>query len=623
MHFFVLMLALLGWMADAAPAAADVRAANPHPVANDAQPHEAEPQPHRGGQPNIDLILTLTGGLAAALVLGYITQQLQLSPIVGYLLAGIAVGPHTPGFEADLHLAEQMAEIGVILLMFGVGLHFHLKELLAVRSVAVPGALVQSITATVLGALAGRLFGWDWSISFVFGGAISVASTVVLVRVLSDNRALHTRVGHVAVGWLVVEDLLTVVALVLLPSLFGNDAQGGWGVAIALGLALVKMGTLVAVVFVVGGRLVPWLLDRVASTRSRELFTLTVLVIALGIAVGSATVFGVSMALGAFLAGMIVGRSEFSLRAASEALPMRDAFAVLFFVSVGMLLDPRQLLESPMVILCTLAIVLVAKPASAMLIVLLMRYPLKVALSVSIALAQIGEFSFILATLGKQLKIVPDVMADEVINTLVAAAIVSITLNPLLYRMVGPIDQWLLSWKKTPAQQPVAKPDQEEASEESPRHRAIVVGYGPVGKTVTQLLLDNGITPTVIELNHETVRRIKTFDVAAIYGDASRPDVLVEAGIAEAENLILSSGTSQTDEEIIRRAKELNPKIRILARSQYVRELPKLRHAGAEEVFSGEGEVAMAMTMAILRRLGATPEQIDRERERVTSEFLK
>jgi CPA2 family monovalent cation:H+ antiporter-2 len=280
---------------------------------------------------NIDLILTLTGGLAAALVLGYITHLMRLSPIVGYLLSGIAVGPHTPGFEADLHLAEQMAEIGVILLMFGVGLHFHLKELLAVRHLAIPGALVQSITATLLGALVGRLFGWEWSTSLVFGGAISVASTVVLIRVLSDNRALHTRTGHIAVGWLVVEDLFTVVALVLLPSLFGKQAAGGWeGVALALGIAMLKMGVLVGLTFVVGGRVVPWLLECIARTRSRELFTLSVLVIALGIAVGSAKVFGVSMALGAFLAGMIVGRSEFSLRAASEALPMRDAFAVLF-----------------------------------------------------------------------------------------------------------------------------------------------------------------------------------------------------------------------------------------------------------------------------------------------------
>lgn len=574
---------------------------------------------HASGQTHsLDVIMTLTGGLAAALVLGYITQLLRLSPIVGYLLAGIVIGPYTPGFAGDLSIAEQLAEIGVILLMFGVGLHFHFKELLAVKNVAVPGALVQSFVATVCGVLAARMFGWSWSAGLVFGGSISVASTVVLIRVLSDNRDLHTRAGHIAVGWLVVEDLLTVVALVLLPAVFGDEPAGLSELAIALGIAALKITALVATVFIVGGRVIPWMLERVAATRSRELFTLTVLVVALGIAVGSAQIFGVSMALGAFLAGMIVGRSEFSLRAASEALPMRDAFAVLFFVSVGMLFDPMQLLESPVIICTTLAIVLVAKPLSALLIVLVLGYPTRVAISVSVALAQIGEFSFILATLGKHLGIV----SDEVINTLVAAALVSITLNPLLYRMVGPLESWLKKRSGRKHEGLADLDDDHDTEESSPRHRAVVVGYGPVGQTVTQLLLDNGIEPTVVELNHETVRRLKTFDVHAIYGDASRPEVLMEAGVQDAENLILSSGTSSADEEIVRRAKELNPSIRVLARSQYVRELPKLRQAGAEQVFSGEGEVALAMTVSILQRLGATGEQIDRERERVANTFL-
>ena len=294
----------------------------------------------------LDLILTLTGGLAAALVCGYVTFRLGLSPIVGYLLAGFVVGPNTPGFVAERHLADQLAEIGVILLMFGVGLQFHLEELLAVRRVAVPGALGQSLVATLLGTLVGVACGWGWSAGLVFGLAISVASTVVLMRVLADNGDLHTPAGHIAVGWLVVEDLFTVLVLVLLPAVFGPGGGVG-GVALAVGLAVVKVAVMVALTFVLGGRLIPWLLERAAATRSRELFTLTVLVLALGIAVGSAKLFGVSMALGAFLAGMVVGRSEFSLRAATEALPMRDAFAVLFFVSVGMLFDPRYLLESP------------------------------------------------------------------------------------------------------------------------------------------------------------------------------------------------------------------------------------------------------------------------------------
>lgn len=353
---------------------------------------------------NLDLILTLTGGLTAAFILGYITHRLGLSPIVGYLLAGIVVGPFTPGFVADRHLAEQLAEVGVILLMFGVGLQFHLDELLAVRRVAVPGAIVQSAAATLLGALAVRQFGWDWGAGIIFGLAISVASTVVLVRVLADNGDLHTPSGHIAVGWLVVEDLFTVLVLVLMPPLFGDDGDpGAADILVALGLTVVKVSLLVAFTFAVGGRVIPWLLGRVAAAQSRELFTLAVLIIALGIAVGSVKVFGVSMALGAFLAGMVVGRSEFSLRAASDALPMKDAFAVLFFVSVGMLFDPPQLLQMPGLIAATTAIVLIGKPLAAFAVVLLLRYPPRVAFAVSVALAQIGEFSFMLSSLAQSL----------------------------------------------------------------------------------------------------------------------------------------------------------------------------------------------------------------------------
>jgi CPA2 family monovalent cation:H+ antiporter-2 len=546
-------------------------------------------------------------------VLGYITQQLRLSPIVGYLLAGVAVGPATPGFAADAAIAEQLAEIGVILLMFGVGLHFHFRELLAVRHVAVPGALVQSGVATLLGALAGRMLGWEWSTSIIFGGAVSVASTVVLIRVLTDNRDLHTRTGHIAVGWLVVEDLLTVVALVLLPALVGPTALSASGIAAALALAAAKMAVLVVLTVVVGGRVIPWIMERIAATRSRELFTLAVLVIALGIAVGSAKLFGVSMALGAFLAGMVVGRSEFSLRAASDALPMRDAFAVLFFVSVGMLFDPAALLQSPWAIAAALAIVLVAKPLAALAIVLALGYPRRVAVPVAVALAQIGEFSFILASLGTQLGVMP---ADAV-NTLVATAIVSITLNPLLYRSIDVWERWLVRRLPTADQTGAEEP----AAEQAPVQRAIVVGYGPVGQTVTQLLLDNEIEPTVIELNLDTVRRLKAFDVRAIYGDASRPEVLTEAGAAQAANLILTSATGSLDEEVIRRAKEINPGIHVLARTQYVRELPKLQRAGAEDVFAAEGEVALAFAVRILERLGASGEQIDRERQRVEATF--
>jgi CPA2 family monovalent cation:H+ antiporter-2 len=365
-----------------------------------------------------DLILTLTGGLGAALVLGYITHRLGLSPIVGYLLAGTLVGPYTPGFVADAALAEQLAEIGVILLMFGVGLQFHIEELLAVRRVAVPGAVAQSGVATILGVLLARAFGWEWSAGLIFGMALAVASTVVLVRVLADNNDLHTQAGHIAVGWLVVEDLFTVVALVLIPALFG-PATTDTPLWLTLGITAVKVVVLIAFTAFVGTRVIPRVLDYVANTRSRELFTLTVLVIALGIAVGSALIFSVSMALGAFLAGMVVGRSDYSLRAASEALPMRDAFAVLFFVSVGMLLDPESLIESPGLVIGALGVVLVGKPLIAFLFVWAMKYPLRVSLTVGIALAQIGEFSFILATLGREL----GVLTTAATNALVATSI--------------------------------------------------------------------------------------------------------------------------------------------------------------------------------------------------------
>jgi CPA2 family monovalent cation:H+ antiporter-2 len=387
----------------------------------------------------LDLLSTLTGGLAAALIFGYVTHRLGLSPIVGYLLAGVAVGPNTPGFVADRHLAEQLAEVGIILLMFGVGLHFHFKELLAVRRIAVPGAIVQSLLATLLGAVTGWAFGWGWSAGVVYGLAISVASTVVLVRVLADHNDLHTPTGHIAVGWLVVEDLFTVVVLVLLPALFGKQGPGVGGLSLALVLTALKIGLLVGVTFVLGGRVIPWLLGRVAATGSRELFTLTVLVVALGIAVGSAKLFGVSMALGAFLAGMVVGRSDFSLRAATEVLPMRDAFAVLFFVATGMLFDPRSVLDAPWLLSVTIAIVMLGKPLAALGIVLALGYPIRVALAVAVALAQIGEFTFMLAALGKSVGVCP----EPATNALVGAAIVSIALNPLLYGQVDRIETWL------------------------------------------------------------------------------------------------------------------------------------------------------------------------------------
>jgi K+:H+ antiporter len=565
---------------------------------------------------DLPLIATLAGGLGAALVAGYITERLHLSPIVGYLLAGIAVGPHTPGFIADTHLAEQLAEVGVILLMFGVGLQFHLDELLAVRRVAIPGAVAQSVSATALGAGVAHLFGWDWSAAIVFGIALAVASTVVLIRVLSDNRELHTPTGHIAVGWLVVEDLFTVLVLVVLPAVFGTattDRASGTAaaaLALALGLTLLKVGGLAVFTLAVGGRIIPRLLDRIARTRSRELFTLTVLVIALGIAVGSTAIFGVSMALGAFLAGMVVGRSEYSLRAASEALPMRDAFAVLFFVSVGMLLDPRYLLEAPGLIVAALAVVVIGKPLAAIAVVRLMGYPMRVALAIGVALAQIGEFSFILGSLGRDLGILP----ANAMNALVAVAIASIVINPLLYRWVPPLA------KRTQAGR-VEIADQRRPPSPA-THRAVVVGYGPTGRTVTRLLRENAIEPTVVELNIDTVRALEQEDgVTGVYGDASQREVLKGAGADTAGSLILTTDLASA-EEVIRVAREMNPNLYVLSRTANLRDLPVLRKAGAAGAFSGEGEVALALTEALLQRLGATPDQIDRERQRVHDELF-
>ncbi|MEO8679012.1 MAG: cation:proton antiporter [Vicinamibacterales bacterium] len=569
---------------------------------------------------NLDLILTLTGGLSAALLLGYLTHRLGMSPIVGYLLGGTLLGPHTPGFVANTHLAEEMAEIGVILLMFGVGLQFHLKELLAVRRVAVPGAILHSLVAAALGYGIGIAAGWSWQGALIFGVALSVASTVVLIRVLADQRDLHTQTGHIAVGMVVVEDLFTVAALVILPTLLG-PATSAAHIGAMLGVTAAKVIALLGFTALVGTRVIPFLLDRVAATRSRELFTLTVLVIALGIAVGSSLVFDVSMALGAFLAGMVVGRSEYSLRAASDALPMRDAFAVLFFVSVGMLLDPLALLDAPWVFLATFAVVVIGKSAVALVIMRVMRYPFRVALGVSVALSQIGEFTFILSTLGKSL----GVLTADATNALVGVSILSIVVNPLLYRSVPAIERWA---RTRPRLWRILNPsdDAEPAADARPRADdrpgAVVIGYGPTGRTVVRLLRGNTIEPAVVEMNMDTVRELRSQGLTAVYGDASHPDTLSSAGAAHARVLILTSPDITNAAEVIRAARELNPKIRVLARTAYLRDIDALKAAGADEVFSGEGEVAFAFADTILRGLGATPEQIDRERARVHADLF-
>lgn len=572
---------------------------------------------------NTDLIITLTVGLTVGLIFGYITNRLRLSPIVGYLLAGVVIGPFTPGYIADLVIAQQLAEIGVMLLMFGVGLHFHLKDLLAVKSVAIPGAIAQIAVATLLGYLVANYFDWTFQTGIIFGLALSVASTVVLTRVLVDNRALHSPTGHVAIGWLIVEDIFTVIALVLLPIFFGSQSADA-NLPVALGIVALKFLGLAAAILILGAKVIPWLFTRVAESYSQELFTLTVLVTALGIAVGSAMVFDVSMALGAFLAGMVVGKSEFSQRAASEALPLRDAFAALFFVSVGMLLDPHILIDNIWIVLATLFVVIVGKGVAAFLIVILLGYPIAVALGVSVALAQIGEFSFILASVGKDL----GVFSELATNTLVAVAIISITLNPILYCAVKHVDKWIASKPRLYALLTIClnKRLPDEVINPDPyrrygQHHAIIVGFGPIGRIVSRLLQDNGLTTAVIELNLETARELNEQGLQAVYGNAEKRETLLAAGVEKAKTLVISASSVTSAEEVVRVSKELNPSINIIARTAYLKDLVNLKISGCEAVYSGEGEVALALVGEVLRSLGATEEQVQREQRRTKKEL--
>jgi CPA2 family monovalent cation:H+ antiporter-2 len=572
---------------------------------------------------NLALILTLAAGFIGALTFGYVTHRLGWSPIVGYLLAGVLVGPHTPGFVADKHLADQLAEVGVILLMFGVGLHFHLKDLLAVRTVAIAGAICQSTITTFLGAAAGTIFGWDWSAGIVFGLALSVASTVVLTRVLADNDDLQSPTGRIAIGWLVMEDIFTVFVLVLLPVIVVASAVDQTrSVPVAFAAAALKLAAFVAFTLVAGGRFIPWVLNKIADTHSRELFTLSVLAITLGIAVGSTYVFGVSMALGAFLAGMVVGQSDFSARAGAEALPMRDAFAVMFFLSVGMLLDPWQVMAAPVLILATLAIVMLGKPLAAIIIVALLGYSSRIGLGVAIALAQIGEFSFLLAVLGRDLGVLPDAS----MNPIVAAAIVSIMLNPMLYRTLDSLEAFLLRhprlWRLLNRRGDGELATTVTETHPTPAYQAVVVGYGPIGRTIARVLRARGIEPTIIEMNVETFRSLRRQGYRAVYGDANQPNVLEQAGIANARTIILSASGSAGAAEAIREARKINPRIHVVARADYLGQAESLLKAGANEIVSGEGEVVLAMTDSILRQLGATPDQLDEERARIRAELF-
>ncbi|HOD07376.1 MAG TPA: cation:proton antiporter [Myxococcota bacterium] len=531
---------------------------------------------------NLAILVTFAVGLGAALVFGYIAQRIKLSPIVGYLLAGILVGPFTPGIVVDHGITEQFAEIGVILMLFGIGLRFHLDELIAVWKTAVPGALIQSSVSTAVLAGIMHIFGMDWVHGIILGMAVSVASTVVMALVLNERHDLHARIGHIAIGWTVVEDILTVAMLLLLPIVFSkNGAGSAQQAAVALGMAAAKIIGLVGVVFILGRWVIPWLLDKIALTRSRELFTLAVLVLAIGIAIGSATVFGVSVALGAFLAGLAVGRSEFATRASGDAVPMRDAFTVLFFVSIGMLFNPKSLLEAPLLIGMVLLVVIGVKPLVAILTMRLLKHPWTTAIPVGAAFSQVGEFSFILGSVAKSL----DLIDGAAFDAIVAASIISITLNPMIYGTLRNLASRIGRGTPTDTTHELVKVD---------HHRTILVGYGPVGQIVCRLLKERGHHVTIIDLNHETIRKLKAAGLTAIYGDILQAGTLETAGIATAGSLILSADIEDAS-ELIRNARAMNPRVRILARCTHLRDTSRLKAAGADVVAAGEAEVGVAL----------------------------
>lgn len=550
---------------------------------------------------NIDVIITLIGGLSVALFFGLLSKYLKLSPIVGYIFAGILVN-FIPNIHIDFDTASQFAEIGVILLMFSVGLNSHIKDLIAVKNVAIPGAISQIVITTIASMLLAHVIGWDFKAGLIFGISISVASTVVLMRVLSDNRVLHTKIGHTAVGWLVVEDLFTILVLVLLPAIFSPNISNANLLPI-FGLTILKLIFLTVFTLFVGGKLIPYFLTFISKTGSRDLFTLSVLTLAIGIAFGSAHFFDASMALGAFLAGIVVGQSDFSARAASEALPIKDIFAVLFFVSVGMLLDVNELKNSCQLMFLTLFIILIIKPLIAFLVVIFLKKPLKQAISIGVALAQTGEFSFILASLGTSLNILP----KEAYCAIIASSIISITLNPILFKAINPFVKFL-NKKGTDTNQ--TKKQNENSidfiNNETEQDSIIVVGYGPVGQAVTKILNDKGISVNIIELNIDTVKKINSNNsgcLKALYGDAMQREVLINAGINNARAFIISS-TLASSKEITEIVKSLNPNIQILVNTSYINDVEILKEKGADIVFSGELAVSQILSNYIFNEFG-------------------
>ena len=550
------------------------------------------------------LIATIVAGLGLAFILGTLAQRFRVSPLVGYLLAGVAVGPFTPGFVADQSLATELAELGIILLMFGVGLHFSLHDLLSVRAIALPGAIVQIAVATLMGLGLAKLMGWSIGAGLVFGLALSVASTVVLLRAMQERRLMETERGRIAVGWLIVEDLAMVLALVLLPALAGilnasgsgqaqAAVQPGGGIANALLWTVAKVGLFVAIMLVVGRRVIPWILHYVAHTGSRELFRLAVLAIALGIAFGASKLFDVSLALGAFFAGMMLSESPLSQRAAQESLPLRDAFAVLFFVSVGMLFNPASIIRDPWPLTATVAIIIFGKSIAAFLIVRAFGHPTATALMISASLAQIGEFSFILAELGVALNLLPREGRDLIL----ASAIISIMLNPLIFAL---IDRWTQHFEDTPSTDGKAAPTFYPPTALS--DHVIVVGYGRVGSLVGGNLIERKQPFLVIETADAILSDLKARGVETIVGNAASSDVLAAANLAGARHLAIAIPEAFEAGQIVQQARVANPAIHITARAHSDAEVEHLSGLGADVVIMGEREIARGMIEALERR---------------------
>lgn len=555
----------------------------------------------------LSLITTIAAALGFGLLFGMLAVRLKLPALVGYLAAGIVIGPATPGFVADVSLASQLAEIGVMLLMFGVGLHFSLRDLLDVRRIALPGAILQIAVATAMGIGMAHLWGWSLGAGLVFGLALSVASTVVLLRALESRGILDSMNGRIAVGWLVVEDLVTVLVLVLLPAiagpLGGKGADADVSIWYALGKTLLQVGAFIAFMLLVGRKLFPWFLWRVAKTNSRELFTLSVIAAAVGIAYGSSELFGVSFALGAFFAGMVLRESDLSHRAAEESLPLRDAFSVLFFVSVGMLFDPMVLVDSPLKVLGVVAVIIFGKSIAAMLLVLALRYPLNTAITVSASLAQIGEFSFILAALGISLGLMP----QEGQSLILAGAIISIAVNPLLFTAIEPLQRWLRA-NSSAVRKLESSPDPlAELPMTVPHERlsgqVVLVGYGRVGRRIADALTAQGIHYVVAEQNREIVDALRKRDQPAVVGNAAEPAVLIQAHIARAAVLVIATPDTFHVRAMIETAKALNPTVRVVVRTHNEQEAELLREDTGGKVFLGEHELAGSMTRYVLDTL--------------------